>query len=77
MKSTKEIGDKLKAVRKELDYINSHITDGLHQIEDQYVYPDGSVSKVEGYTFQRAVTVLVAEKHLLHWILDKDLTNND
>jgi hypothetical protein len=73
MVTTTQISDKLKEVEKELSYINTTIAEGNYNIEDQYVYPDKTSSKVEGNTFQRQVTVLVAEKHLLCWVLGKDL----
>ncbi|MFZ4545893.1 MAG: hypothetical protein ACOYN4_00580 [Bacteroidales bacterium] len=69
MRTTHEIKKKLDFVLSECERINKYLYDHPEEtINSKFVFKDGKTTHTS-WTFNDAITSLVAEKLLLQWIL--------
>jgi hypothetical protein len=70
MKSTTEIKKQLTSIQAEIDRINDLEFDDPEIGPKQFFYRNGKVSEIEGHTFDKEITILVAKRSVLKWVLD-------
>jgi len=70
MRTTQDIKKKLDSVLAELERINTYLLDHPEAtVSSRFVFKDGKTTHGE-WTFNDAITSLVAEKLILKWVLN-------
>jgi hypothetical protein len=68
MRTTAEIKNRYDSTLKEMERINKYLYDNPNSENKKFVFKNGQETTSE-WTFNDAITSLVAEKLLLQWIL--------
>jgi hypothetical protein len=68
MRTTAEIKNRYDSTLKEMERINKYLYDNPNSENKKFVFKSGQETTSE-WTFNDAITSLVAEKLLLQWIL--------